>query len=311
MPTVLIAGGTGTIGKRLQQLLTARKYEVIILSRQTGSKKPAVPQTAYAHWDPAKGEIDREAVASADYIINLSGAGVAEQRWTARRKRAILESRTQSCALLVKALQEIPNKVKAVVSASASGYYGPDTRQSLSKGFSEDDPPATDFLAAVCRKWEESIQPVRELGKRLVILRTGIVLSRNGGAFTEFMKPFRFGVAAILGSGRQMVCWIHEDDICNMYIRALEHETMSGPYNAVAPAAVTNKELVLALAAARRRFYVPVHVPAFALRIALGEMSVEVLKSSHLSAARIQQSGYQFAFPDIRSAAQHLVAPRT
>lgn len=307
MPTVLIAGGTGTIGKRLNERLVQKGYKVIILTRHISSQKNGAGSTSYARWNIEKGEIDEQAIAQSDYIINLAGAGVVESRWTDERKRVITESRTSTCALLVKALHQVPNQVKAVISSSASGYYGPDTPDATGKGFTEEDKASADFLGQVCRQWEDSIAPVKALGKRLVILRTGIVLSREGGAFREFVKPFRFGMAAILGNGRQIVSWVHEDDICGMYIHALEQESMSGAYNAVAPAAVSNKALVLSIAKARHKFYIPMHVPAFVLRIMMGEMSFAVLRSQHLSAARIQQAGYTFLFPEIDNAVKDLL----
>lgn len=307
MPTVLITGGTGTIGKRLNELLIQKGYNVIILTRHISKKQMNGSGTGYARWDIDKGEIDNEAVKRADYIINLAGAGVAEKRWTDNRKKEILESRTNTCALLVKALKEIPNQVRAVISASASGYYGADNLLSLNDGFTEDDKPSGDFLGKACRQWEESIEPITTMGKRLVILRTGIVLSKKGGAYMEFAKPLKYGLATILGGGKQIISWIHEDDICNMYIHAIENESMSGPYNAVAPHPVSNKELVLAIAKARNKFYIPVHIPAFVLRLMLGEMSDEILKSANLSAAKIQNEGYVFLHPEIAEATKNLL----
>lgn len=307
MPTVLITGGTGTIGKRLNELLLLKGYDVIILTRHIPKDLSKLPKTAFATWDVNKGEIDNDAIKKSDYIINLAGAGVVEKRWNNERKKEILESRTKSCALLIKALKEIPNNVKAVISASASGYYGEDNLLSLNDGFTEDDKPAKDFLAEVCRQWEESIEPVTALGKRLVILRTGIVLSRKGGAFTEFVKPFRFGIAAILGDGKQLVSWIHEDDICNMYIYAMEKDKLSGPYNAVAPEPVSNRELVITIAKERNKFYIPVNVPTFVLNLMMGEMSTEVLKSANLSVAKMIHEGFIFSYPEIKESVQNLM----
>jgi len=307
MPTVLITGGTGTIGKRLCELMLRKGYRVIVLTRHIARAGATKAEITYARWNPGRGEIDPDAIRQSDYIINLAGAGVADERWTARRKKEILESRTGAGHLLVKALETIPNTVKAVVSASGAGYYGPDNLLSLNDGFTEDDPAAGDFLGRVCEAWEQSISPVTALGKRLVILRTGIVLSRHGGALEEFCRPLRFGIGAVLSHGRQVVSWIHEDDICNMYIYALEQEHLSGPYNAVAPAPVSNKELVTAIARARGGLYIRLKVPGFALRLLLGEMSEEVLKSAHLSAGRIVHSGFSFAYPDIKSAAGSLL----
>ncbi|HRI20134.1 MAG TPA: TIGR01777 family oxidoreductase, partial [Panacibacter sp.] len=218
----------------------------------------------------------------------------------------IIESRTKSGALLVKALGETENNVKAVISSSAIGWYGPDTKTSLQKGFNEDWVSSNDFLGKTCKLWEAAIKPVETLGKRLVILRTGIVLSNDGGALAEFKKPLKFGTAAILGGGDQVTSWIHIDDICRMYLYALENE-ISGIFNAVAPHPVTNKELTLALAKTLRgRSFIPLHVPAFVLKIMLGEMSVEVLKSANVSVAKFRQTGFQFTYPTIEAALMQL-----
>jgi uncharacterized protein (TIGR01777 family) len=157
----------------------------------------------FAEWNVEKGTIDEEAIRESDYIVHLAGANVAEGRWTDARKREIVESRVLSGQLLVKCLQQTGNKVKALISSSAIGWYGPDGQIPNPKPFVESDPPASDFLGATCKQWEGSVTPVSGMGKRLVILRTGIVLSRDGGAYKEFKKPLNLGVASVLGSGRQ------------------------------------------------------------------------------------------------------------
>jgi len=304
MPNVIITGGTGTIGTRLTNFLIKRGYSVVIFTRSATKKQPGNP--SYIHWDVDKEIIDEPSIRNADYIINLAGASVAEKKWTEERKQQIVESRTKAAALLVKALSEIPNKVKAVVSASASGYYGPDTLLSQNDGFTEDDPAGTDFLADVCKQWEESIEPVTALGKRLVILRTGLVLSKTGGAYKEFARSLKYRVAAILGNGRQIQSWVHEDDICNMYLFAIENEQLYGAYNAVAPQPVTNKHLITSIAKATHKFFIKVYVPQFVLNAIVGEMATEVLKSANLSARKIEQAGFSFMFPDITEAAEDL-----
>ncbi len=306
MPTVIITGGTGLIGKRLSEMLTAKQYDVILFSHS--KKDNATADGAIVKpWNINTGEIDEDAIKKADYIVHLAGANVAEKRWTKERKQEIIDSRIKSSALLVKSLQQIPNNVAAVISASAIGWYGEDSTKSKDKGFMEEDLPSNDFLGQTCRLWEESIEPVTALGKRLVKLRTGIVLSNEGGAFLEFKKPLKFGIASILGSGNQVVSWIHEEDICRMYLYAIENNHFIGAYNAVAPKPVTNKELTLQLAKEMRgKTYIPMHVPSFALKLALGEFSIEVLKSAKVSARKIIQSGFHFLYPDIVSALQEL-----
>jgi uncharacterized protein (TIGR01777 family) len=299
MSTILITGGTGLIGTALKDLLTEKGYRVELLSRHA-------PNTF--HWDPATGSIDAEAIRQADYIVHLAGANVADRRWTAKQKRLIEESRTRSCALLVHALRSTPNNVRAVISSSAIGWYGPDPVIPNPRPFEETDPPDDDFLGDICRKWEEAIVPVRELGKRLVIIRTGIVLSGKGGAFREFLKPVRLGVAAILGSGRQNIPWIHIDDICRLYLHAIENGNCAGVYNGVAPQPADNRTLMTNLAKRLKgRYFVPVYIPSFFLKIALGEMSVEVLKSTTVSSERVRDSGFQFRYPSIDSAFDDLL----
>jgi uncharacterized protein (TIGR01777 family) len=306
MNTILITGGTGLIGKSLTGLLVSKGHRVIILSRK---KRQPEGNISYVEWDPGNSVIDPAAISEAEHIIHLAGAGVADKRWTDKRKKQIADSRVKGGELIVKALKEIPNNIQTIVSASAIGWYGPDVKGS-NHAFVETDAAAGDFLGNTSQLWERSIQPVTELGKRLVILRTGIVLSNEGGAYPEFKMPLKGGVAGILGSGKQVISWIHIDDICRIYLAAIENKNMNGVYNATAPETITNKEFILRLAKVRKRPFIPVHVPEFALKLFLGEMSVEVLKSTTVDDSRLRNSGFNFLFPSVDAALGELEGGR-
>ncbi len=308
MPVVLISGGTGLIGTKLTTHLTERGYDVIVLSRnkEKASKNPAI---TYSYWDVKKKILDDEVIKKADHIIHLAGAGVMDKKWTEEYKNEIVESRTKSSALLINSLKSNANHVQSFVSASAIGWYGEDKDPLIRKdGFIETDPADKSFLGETCLLWESSVDPVKELGIKLVKLRTGIVLSNDGGAFKEFKLPVKFGAAGILGNGRQAISWIHIDDMCRLYVEAIENKDMHGVYNAVAPSPVTNKQLVMSIAKKfRNTFYIPVHVPEFLLKIMMGKRSVEILKSATVSAKKIKATRFTFLYPTIDAALNDLV----
>jgi uncharacterized protein len=306
MQTVMITGGTGLVGRILAKQLAEKKYHVIILTRKLPANAANSKTITYALWDIANKYIDSTALQQADYIIHLAGAGVMDKAWTDAYRQEIQDSRVKSSQLLVETLQKNNNKIKAVISASAIGWYGEDDAANK-KVFTETDPAASGFLGDTCRRWEESIHPVRHMGKRLAIFRTGIVLSNEGGALAEFKKPLQFGVAGILGSGKQMISWIHVDDLCRMFIAAMENEQIAGIYNAVAPLPVSNKTLTLLLAKKiRGRLFIPLHVPTFMLKLLLGGRSIEILKSTTVSCEKIKNTGFVFLYPDIEAALSFL-----
>ena len=304
METILITGGTGLVGRALTGILALQGYRVIIVSRKIPVLLPG-PNIQYAVWDIKNQMFDKHAIEKCDYIVHLAGAPVVDKKWTKAYMDEIVNSRVNSSKLIVQSLNRHAHKVKAVISASAIGYYGKDKNRL--HAFIETDAADTHFLGTTCRLWEESIDPVETLGIRLVKLRVGIVLSNDGGALTEFKKPIRFGIAAVLGSGKQVISWIHITDLCRMIIYAIENKNISGTYNATAPAPVTNKKLTLELAGnIKGKNYIPVHIPSFLLKTVLGQRSIEVLKSTTVSCEKIKQAGFNFLYPEIEKAVLEL-----
>ena len=307
MAVVLISGGTGLIGKNLTSHLIDRNYEIIILSRRK-NQSSSNPKISYSFWDIKNEVIDADVIRKADHIIHLAGAGVMDKKWTKEYKKVIVDSRVKSAGLLIKALKENQNGVKSFVSASAIGWYGADGNPLVRKeGFIETDLPDKSFLGETCLLWECGVEPVSEMKIRLVKLRTGIVLSNESGAYKEFKRPLKFGFATILGRGSQIISWIHIDDVCRMYIDAMENRELNGVYNAVAPLPASNKKLVLLIAEKlKNKFFIPVHVPIFLLKLVMGKRSVEILKSATVSDKKIKSMGFTFLYPTIESAIDEL-----
>ncbi len=308
MPVVLISGGTGLIGSALLRHLMERDYDIIILSR-TKNLIPSDPKISYSYWNVSEKIIDVDVVKKADHIIHLAGAGVMEKKWTNEYKKTILDSRTKSAGLIINCLKNNEHHVKSFVSASAIGWYGEDPKiLERKEGFIETDLPNNDFLGETCLLWEASVEPVTSIGIRLIKLRTGIVLSNHGGAFKEYRTPLNFGVAPILGNGKQIVSWIHIDDLCRMYCEAMENTYLHGSYNAVAPSPVSQKTLILTLGQKlRHRFFIPIYIPAFILKIIFGKRNVEILKSATVSNKKIKAMGFTFLYPNIEAAIEELI----
>ncbi len=302
MHTTLITGGTGLIGSHLSRLLAKEGHTVNLLSR--GASAPSEGVSKVYQWDIDKEQIDEKAIATADYIIHLAGVPVAGAKWTKKRKEQIYFSRVAGTMLLSKKINEVGKNVKAFISASAVGYYG----DCGDRWLTEDAPNGNDFLAHVCRDWEKYSIGEGAPDVRSVALRTGIVLSKEGGALPELEKSMNFGIATYLGDGSQYYSWLHIDDICRMYLHALQTETMQGAYNAVAPEPVTNKELVSAIRKAKGCFALELPAPTFVLKFALGEMSDAILGSQRCTSKKIEQTGFRFSFPDLKGALRDIYA---
>ncbi len=298
---VLITGGTGLIGSRLAEMLIDSGYEVALLSREPAKSS----HFRSFRWDPQAGTIDEAAIPYADYIVSLAGASVADGKWTDERKRDIMTSRLGGLALLSRELAKPGHHVQAVISASAVGIYG----DAGDRVVDEETPPALpthDFLADVSNQWELAAAPIAALGIRTVIPRIGVVLSTAGGALPQIAKPVKLGAGAVLGSGRQYMSWIHLDDLCRLFIAMLEDPAWRGTYNAVAPYPVTNQAFTEILAEVLHRPLLLPKVPAFGLKLAMGEMSEVVLASQNVSARKVLAQGFTFEYPQLRGALQAL-----
>lgn len=303
METVLITGGTGLIGSYLSKKLMENGFNVALLSRKitTDSTIPVYM------WNPDKNIIDPEAISAADYIIHLAGAGIGDKRWTAGRRELIIDSRIKTGELILNKVLESGKNLKAFISASGIGYYG---TISSDKVFDETDPPANDFLGEVCRKWEEMADRFKESGIRTVKFRTGVVLAEKGGVLRRMTTVVKLGIGSPFGRGRQYIPWIHVDDLCNLYLKAVKDQSMMGAWNAVAPEHKTNSEFMRILAGVLEKPFLFPAVPSFVLKILFGKMSGIILKGSRVSAGKIISSGYDFEYPGLENALKNLFPKR-
>ena len=300
MAKILITGGTGLIGIHLSRALQHRGYEVTILSRT--SKNDDEFKTYF--WDLDKNEIDKEVLNSVDYIIHLAGVNIVEKRWTSKRKQLILDSRIKSGELILNNIDQQNSQLKAYITASGTGYYGAITSEKI---FSEDDSAANDFLGQVCEKWEQVADRFAENGIRSVKIRTGVVLSNQGGALKKILFPVKLGIGSAIGNGTQYFPWIHIDDLCGIYIKAIEDTKMIGAYNAAAPEHVTNRQFTRTIARhLKKPFWFP-NIPSIAIRILFGEMSQILLNGSRVSSEKILYSGYIFKFPKLQDSLKQLL----
>jgi len=295
---ILITGASGLIGRRLTELLLERGYTVSHVGRSR-----RVDKVQSFVWDVRKHVIEPGAFKGVTTVVHLAGAGVAEKRWNAERKKEILESRTKSSDLLYDELKKGRHNVTAVISASAIGYYGINDNEVF---YTEDSPPGNDFLADVTRQWEESVDKIKSLGIRVAKMRIGIVLSNKGGTLKELEKPIKLFVGAPLASGKQQVSWVHIDDVCGMFVKAIEDESMSGAYNAVGPYPVTNKVLTKEIARVLKRPLILPNIPAFVLKVAVGPMAEIVVTGSKVSSEKIQKAGYVLQYKTLEQALTNL-----
>ena len=297
---VLITGGTGLVGDELCHILLQEGYQVSFLSRN----KQYIPNIEVFQWDVNKQNIEQEAIDTADYIIHLAGAGVADHRWTESYKKEILESRVLSTELLYKAIQKSQKKPKAFLAASAIGIYGFDSGESL---IDENSPQGNDFLADVTKKWEKESLKIKELGIRTSIFRIGIVLSSKGGALAKMMQPIQFFVGAALGSGKQYMSWIHIKDLAKMFLFALQNPQVEGVFNAVGNSPLSNTEFTQTIAKKLKKPLFLPNVPSFVLKLMLGEMNVIVTGGNKVSNKKILETGFKYEFNTLEEALEDLL----
>lgn len=293
---VLITGGTGFIGKKLTKILLERGYSVSILTRNS---KPNAEGVTYYIWDVSNQNIEEAAVLKADYIIHLAGENIAEKKWTAKRKAEIMESRTQSAQLIYNVLKKHNKRIEAFVSASGIGFYGAINGEGIC---TENTLPANDFIGTTCQEWEKSADLVAGLGIRTVKIRTGLVLGKDEGILKKLTPIFKRGLGSALGSGKQYMPWIHIQDLCMMYIEAIENEKMTGAYNATINDSTTNLTFSKALANSfGYSIWLP-NVPAFLIRLAMGEMASIVLSGRRVSSDKVKSLGFRFQFKNLKKA---------
>ena len=285
---VLITGGTGFVGRHLTDLLVANGFSVSILSR---SKRANAENIFYYTWDVEKQFIEEEAIQKADYVIHLAGANIAEKRWTNKRKEEIVSSRERSTQLIYNALLKYNKNVDAFVSASAVGIYDAVNGAEIC---TEEMPLANDFLGLTCQKWEAAAHQFEKLGIRMVKIRTGLVMGKEDGFLKKLVPIFKLRLGSALGSGKQYMPWIHIDDLCRIYLEAIQNPKMNGAYNAAIMDNTTNQLFSKILAKVYGyKIWLP-NVPSFLIQLALGEMSQLVLTGTRISNAKIKQLGFEF-----------------
>ena len=304
---IAITGATGLVGSRLVEKLNAENQQIIVLTRNLERAQRIFPSLTFPNlefvtYTPKESGTWQESLSGCDAVINLAGEPIAE-RWTAQQKQEILESRQLGTRKIVEAIAKSKVKPKVFISSSAIGYYG----TSETVVFEETSPSGSDFLAEVCQHWEAEADKVKELGLRLVILRTGIVLASGGGALAKMIGPFQMFAGGPIGTGKQWFSWIHRDDLVNLIVEAVTNDQMSGVYNATAPNPVRMKQFCQILGEVMNRpSWLP--VPEFALDFLLGDGAIVVLEGQKVLPKKAQTLGFQFQYPELKPALTEIIS---
>ncbi len=290
---ILVTGASGMIGSALVPILAARGHSVV---RMVRGRPAQGAQEIY--WNPDAGDIDAPSLLGLDAVVHLAGENIGAGRWTGARKQRILDSRVKGTRLLAATLSGLERPPKVMISSSAVGYYGDRGAEILR----EDSSPGSGFLADVCRQWEEAASKAAEGNIRLVLVRTGMVVSAGGGALARMLPAFRLGFGGRLGSGKQYISWITLEDLLEVFLFALSQPALSGAVNAVAPAPVTNAEFTRTLGRLLNRPTL-IPVPSLAIRLMFGELGKQVLlASTRVEPARLTKARFQFRFPELEEA---------
>ncbi len=298
---VLITGGSGLVGRHLSMLLISNGFIVSHLGRNKNASTDKYMQYV---WNPEKDEIDPNAIINNDYIIHLAGAGVEAHRWTESYKKEIYDSRIASTRLLVESIVKYnPTGIKKLVSTSAIGIYGNDTGENTP----EDTPVGTTFLAKVCDDWEKEAIALRQHGIAVSIIRTGVVLAKDGGFIPKIAAPIKLFAGTALGTGNQYLSWVHIDDLCRMYLYLIQNEAINGIYNGVSLEPVTHNNITRQMAKRLNRPLIIPNAPVFALKLIFGEMHTMLLASQHVSGKKWLNERFKFKYPDIASALANLL----
>lgn len=295
MKTVLISGATGLVGKKIKAALEAKNYTVRSLSRKK--------EKDLFHWNPDENYIDSKAFENLDVIIHLAGASISE-KWTKDYKKELYDSRIKTAELLFENTKKYAPNLKTFITSSGTNYYGTYTSDKI---FSEHVPSGNDFLGNLCLDWENAAFKFESLGTRVAAVRTAAVLSKKDGMLKKLMPLAKLNLASPLGSGKQIVPWIHINDLVEIYVHILENENLNGAFNTCAPQIINNQQFTKTLAKTMNKSAFLPNVPSFVLKMVLGEMSSIVLEGSAISPEKIQNSGFQFQFPELKPALINLI----
>ncbi len=306
---IFVTGATGLIGRRLVKRLFERQDQVVVVTRRPSEARSLLPTDCrILEGDPTQPGPWTEAVPECDAVINLAGENVFGRRWNEEYKQRLMDSRVKSTENVVQALLKPrvagSTAPRVLINASAIGYYGDRGDEELT----ESSTPGDDFLARICIAWEKAAEPAQAAGVRVVLLRTGVVLDRDGGPLVEMMRPFKMFVGGKIGSGRQYMSWIHQADIIGTILTALDNPAVQGPVNGTAPNPVTNREVATSLGHAMHRPSI-FPTPGFALRLALGEVATLLTSSARVLPKKMQAHNYTFQFPTLDLALADLLRP--